>query len=574
MSPTPTTTMKSLTLGRSGVRTRRESSWDRKGGNVDARPIPAGATLTVAELKGPGCITHLWFTIAPEDHFYLRSLVLRMWWDGEKEPSVEVPIGDFFGLGHARMRAYQCFPFNVTSGGGEVGENSALNCYFQMPFGKSARITVENQGPSAVSAFYYYVDYETYSSPLPKDTLRFHAQWRRENPTQGIKGHLAEKGINYWSLRDEPNLDGKENYLILDAKGHGHYVGCNLSIDNFEPTTDGLRTWWGEGDDMIFIDGEKLPSLVGTGSEDYFGHAWGMQDKAGLYSGVTVWHRGADIANEKITCYRYHIEDPVVFNKSIRVTIEHGHANLQNHDYASTAFWYQAEPHAKFPALPSREDRMPRRDVPMSPSAVLHAEGPWTNPANRIKDWAVIGPFERPVGRDPEAGSHTVYDVEKHLAALAKPAGLALHFTTKAGDSAWTRVPDSALGGGAVDLRRIFLSHANYSVAYLMTRIHATKARKMRLWFSHDDGAKLWLNGKELYCSPGPHAMFNTPPSEVDLDLKVGDNVLVLKVDQLAGAWGAWAYLGEPTKKSVRKAKPATKVVRKDLECWVELGNK
>ncbi|MCC6443080.1 MAG: DUF2961 domain-containing protein [Armatimonadetes bacterium] len=366
--PIGSTTLKNLTRMRRGVRTRRVSSWDRTGGNADARQIGPHDTLILADIQGAGMVTHLWFTVATENRHYLRTTVLRIFWDGEATPSVEAPLGDFFGLGHGILQRYSCLPFVVVSGEGDYGGGSALNCYFQMPFSKRALITVENDDSIPISAFYYYVDYEEYKS-LPKDALRFHARWRRENPTAGTR-KLQEEKLNYWDYGSDPNIGGAENYVILEAKGRGHFVGCNLSVDNIDPLPDGSVTWWGEGDDMIFIDGDDWPpSLHGTGSEDYFCHAWGMHPRADLYAGTSIFeHHEKFPGRHKCTSYRYHIEDPVLFRKKIRVTIEHGHANLQTSDYSSTAYWYQTEPHGSFPPLPDREGRLPLPD-PEPPSA-------------------------------------------------------------------------------------------------------------------------------------------------------------------------------------------------------------
>jgi len=358
------TTLKSL-VRRRDARTRRKSSFDTTGGNHDAWPIPIGETAVLADIAGAGCITHIWFTIASEDKCYLRHLVLRMYWDGEETPSVEVPVGDFFNVGHGVAVSNATLPIaTVAAGddGGKLGGHMAMNCYWQMPFANGARITVTNEGTADTRSFYFYIDYEEHDA-LPEDTLRFHAQWRRENPTRGEMGDLTARGENYWTLGGTPNLDGAGNYVILEAEGTGHFVGCNLSVDNIDPAPDGL-TWWGEGDDMIYIDGVAMPTMTGTGSEDYFCHAWGMHPAGYPYAGTSLHEHDPKFpGRHKCTSYRFHIEDPVIFSKSVKVTIEHGHANLQNNDYASTAYWYQTEPHGPFPALPNAVARRPRPDL-------------------------------------------------------------------------------------------------------------------------------------------------------------------------------------------------------------------
>ncbi|MBI3693508.1 MAG: DUF2961 domain-containing protein [Acidobacteria bacterium] len=352
-----------LFLAREGRR-RRSSSWDRTGKNADRVGVDPGATAVIADISGAGCIRHIWITIGDEEPGYLRRLVLRAFWDGETSPSVETPIGDFFGVGHARVSNYWCLPLNMVTGGGPQARNqAAMNCFFPMPFARGARLTVENQGQMPVQSLYYYVDYEEYDR-LPGEALRFHAQWRRENPTKPSI-HVADRSQNLIAATKEiVNLDGKSNYVILEAAGRGHYAGCNLSIDHLNPMPN--YGWFGEGDDMIFIDGETMPSLVGTGTEDYFCAAWGYP--GGLnsmpYHGISLAGPtdGPAPYSGKWTMYRYHIEDPVLFAKSIKVTIEHGPANIHASDYSSVAYWYQTEPHAPFPPLLPVDQRLPIPD--------------------------------------------------------------------------------------------------------------------------------------------------------------------------------------------------------------------
>jgi len=335
----------------------RMSSYDRSGGNADARPIAPGATLTLADLQGPGCIRHIWVTIASDEDAFLRKLALRMYWDGEENPSVEAPVGDFFGVGHGIVTHYISLPLAMITSRG-------FNCYFPMPFNKSARITVTNDGQQPVGAFYYHVDYETYDRPLGPDAAYFHARWHRENPTTATDG--------------SPNTTGADNYVILEARGRGHYVGCNYSVHQLS------GGWWGEGDDMMFIDGEQTPSIIGTGSEDYFNSAWGFgHEYAGNFLGCTVVGRGEALA-DKTCVYRYHILDPVHFSKSIRVTIEHGHANDRSDDVSSQAYWYQTEPHYNWSPLPPVAERVPR--TARQPKVVAGAiEGESLVPAARAE---------------------------------------------------------------------------------------------------------------------------------------------------------------------------------------------
>jgi hypothetical protein len=277
-----------------------------------------------------------------------------MYWDGARTPCVEAPVGDFFGVGHGVLKEYWSLPLTMSPRDGR-----GFNCFFPMPFASNARIELTNEGERRLMT-YFYIDYEQYEQPL-EQAAYFHAQWRRENPTVGWGDDARRFADDPAHLRDvfaTANTTGDGNYVILDARGRGHYVGCNLSIDCFaRPKND----WYGEGDDMVYIDGDERPTLHGTGTEDYFNTAFSPDNEfCAPYHGLTLsegkdWPWGG-----KHSMYRWHIEDPVHFRESIRVTIEHGHANHLTHDYASTAYWYQTEPHAPFRAFPAVAGRLPR----------------------------------------------------------------------------------------------------------------------------------------------------------------------------------------------------------------------
>jgi hypothetical protein len=302
-------------------RSKRISSYDRSGGNRDSLVIEPGKTAVLADIKGPAAIHHLWVTIGAEA-FYGRKIVLRIYWDGEDVPSVEAPIGDFFGVGHGLNRNFTSLPIVCSS------EGRARNCYWYMPFRWSCRVTATNEGTGPVDAFYYYIDYRELDTLRP-DAPYFHAQYRQDFPCTGDK-----------------------NYVILDAVGAGHYVGCVLNV------LQKTMGWWGEGDDMIYVDGETAPSLHGTGSEDYFSDAWGMRQAEHPFYGCPLQEEDYQ-PGSKASVYRFHIPDPVPFKKSIRVTIEHGHGNDRSDYYSSVVFWYQTEPHVPYPALPALDRRLP-----------------------------------------------------------------------------------------------------------------------------------------------------------------------------------------------------------------------
>jgi len=350
-------TLAELARLRPGVKRRRLSSYDPSGGNYDWWEFEPGQTRTIASIEGAGCIKHVWMTLASHDKNLYRGVVLRMFWDGEDQPSVEAPIGDFFGMGHNLTRNFNALPLQMSPENGR-----GFNCWFPMPFQSAARIEVTSEISRKVN-LYFYIDYEAYpDGTLLDDFGRFHAQWRRVNPTPG----WADPAVRWDNHQDTmletwrtPNLTGENNYVILEAAGRGHYVGCHLDIDCFSRQAN---DWYGEGDDMIFVDDEPWPGLHGTGTEDYFNTAFcPTQEYSSAYHGVILNQGTPDWPwRGKNTVYRYHIEDPIFFERSIRVTIEHGHANKLTNDYSSTAYWYQAEPHQPFPALLPLEQRLPR----------------------------------------------------------------------------------------------------------------------------------------------------------------------------------------------------------------------
>lgn len=364
------------------ARSARLSSWDHSGRNQDYWEIPAGESITLGELEGPGCITHMWMTsscrkvkepsiidpaeqanaapvmeIHPAlgviwddyDPFYYRKALIKITWDDQDTPSVLTPFGDFFCIGNSYPGNFTSMPFNVSlkpEEAGRYGAPCSVSCYFPMPF-KKAKIEIinENELPFIL---YFYIDYEMYKEPLDEATAYFHASWHRENP---CKGWGADLQTNSPEVNTVSNLKGEGNYVVLETEGTGHFVGCNLSVKHFQ------GSWWGEGNDMIFIDGEEYPSINGTGTEDYFNHAWGMQRNHFPFYG-TIVHEGDNTEGIHIA-YRFHITDPVRFEKSIKVTIEHGHANHLADDWSSTAYWYQTlQTHTKLTMIPV-EKRLP-----------------------------------------------------------------------------------------------------------------------------------------------------------------------------------------------------------------------
>ncbi|HUV16542.1 MAG TPA: glycoside hydrolase family 172 protein [Pelolinea sp.] len=280
------------------------------------------------KFEGPGAIQHIWLTVRPD---YWRCLILRVYWDGEESPSVEVPLGDFFCNGWGKRCNVNSLPISVNPAGG-------FNSYWEMPFRKSARITLENLLSQEVRSFYYQIDYAL--TDVPDDLAYFHAQWRRANPM----------------------LYG-EVYTLLDkVKGMGHYVGTYMArgVNN--------NGWWGEGEIKFYMDGDKeWPTICGTGTEDYFGGAWNFEHPKGEYGSYTtpflglpqvIKPDGLYRSQQRFGMYRWHVLDPIRFRQDLRITLQAiGWANqlwderrylpLQD-DIASTVYWYQTEPHVPF----------------------------------------------------------------------------------------------------------------------------------------------------------------------------------------------------------------------------------
>lgn len=287
-------------------------------------------TVTLVEIDGPGAIQHIWLTVAPA---WWRKLAIRFYWDDESAPSIEVPLGDFFCNGWG----VRC---NISSLAVAVNPAGGFNCYWEMPFRRKARITLENLAPEEVRGFYYQITYTL--TDVPDEAAYLHAQWRRSNPLPYQQVHTLAEGI----------------------KGQGHYVGTYLAwgVHN--------NGWWGEGEIKFYLDGDgEFPTLCGTGTEDYFGGAWNFEHPAGQYgvfcspySGLpqVLKPDGLYQSQQRFGLYRWHIMDPIRFRQDLRVTIQalgwrsDGRYLPLQDDIASTVFWYQAEPHTPFPAPPDR----------------------------------------------------------------------------------------------------------------------------------------------------------------------------------------------------------------------------
>lgn len=307
--------------------------------NADSDKFAMGESKTIALLDGPGKIAHIWLTPNSMDIRHPRAFVLRIYWDDADVPSVEVPIGDFFAVGNGMQATVNSLPVKVSSYG------RGYNCYWQMPFAKRAKITLTNESDKAPASCYYQIDWVRLEEQ-PQPAMYFHARYHQEYP---------------------PAMG--EPYTVFAGRGRGHYVGTVLSSQN------GIGHWFGEGDDMFWIDGEETPSLQGTGTEDYFNEAWNMRVHSSLYTGCTVFEPRAPDA--RVTAYRWHIADPIIFTKSLKFQIERRGFVMNSQGevvspsasrpdfWSSVSYWYQdtiAEPWCEFPPYHDR----------VNPEIVLH----------------------------------------------------------------------------------------------------------------------------------------------------------------------------------------------------------
>lgn len=301
--------------------------------NDDSKRIMPGETLVMADLRGPGVVNHIWITVADNEYAWPRLVRLRVYYDGKKTPSVDVPLGDFFGVGHGYERDLDSLPVRNSSFG------RARNSYWPMPFRQSCKITVTDEGNRPVTAFYYHVDWQKHAA-LSDDVAYFHGYYRQERPA----------------------VSGK-NYEFLDVRGTGHYVGTVLNVIQAQVG------WFGEGDDLFYVDGAKKPQIYGTGTEDYVNEAWGLRVSTGPWTGTPVAE--GERVGARLTGYRWHVPDPIPFTKSLWAGIEHTgwtynedgtlrSGSEERPDYfSSTAFWYQKGVNEDAAEPAYGEDRLP-----------------------------------------------------------------------------------------------------------------------------------------------------------------------------------------------------------------------
>lgn len=480
--------------------------------------LTEGTWNTLFEHDGPGMITHIWITFPLTDQNLGRRNLLRMYWDDESEPSVEAPLGDFFGIpfGFAGTPApakehpgtdyfgtifdYEGTRFEMDSHYLTVAANNGLNCYFPMPFSKSARIEIFPEQLQSGAGFYVQIDYVTFPNGIPakwKD-LRFHAQFRFENPCR-----------NYG------------NYVFLDAVGSGALIGLNLAI---EANDDPIDFWPHGGGDTIFIDGntDRPTVLHGIGTEDFFGQSWGVLRYESEYLGTSYYeikenHPQVDPAQfERLCVYRWLVKDPIIFHESIR-----GLMGCMANKYASVAYWYQTEPHRPFFKVPPADKRMPDAVAPRGTYDLPTGEGP---------SWQLLGPFpfDPPAGFDTPRACEKVtgdlgtrmYDDQGNVLADADSA-------ENTGKDAkvvrWT--PETAYNH-FVDFKEA-CGLAPNQIGYALRYIDMDRDQRLSCHLGYDDQIAVRLNGAWIY--RGHHTRgFATAP--VTLPMKQGRNELLIKL--------------------------------------------
>jgi len=547
-----------------GGRFLHVSSYDTTGGNRDRFEIASGDSAVLLDLEGPGVIRRIWITVASDDPHYLRRIALRMYWDGETEPSVAVPLGDFFGNGFEKT-PYAALPMGVTSGG--------FYTYLPMPFRSRARIVAANGTGRVVDAFYFNASVEL-GAELPRPLATFHAWWNRD-----------------------PRTTSPAPHRILGARGSGRLVGVSLNAESYSGSL-----WFLEGDEIFTVDGEFRGQ--GTGTEDYFNAGWYFEAGpfAAPYHGLVL----KDEERGRIAAYRWHIPDPVPFRDSIRVELEHGHGNEVVADYATVAYWYQTEPHAPLPPLPPPDDRRVL-DVKIPPGAVLadslevlEREGDrwrvrlpvprpdryellvyprihegadagrpaparvWDTVAVRgdsltvlltgeaadpaalfprplrvwAREWLVVGPFPNPqrVGTEYSPALDSVYGPEED------PDPVRTYLLADGRRAAWR--PARAGPSGYVRLNPLF-EPSDRVAAYAQTELCAPTSRQATLLLGADDAHVLWVNGERVSERQGRH-IARADEIAVSVALRAGCNRILLKVADLDGGWGFLLRAADP----------------------------
>jgi len=480
-----------------------------------------GEWNTLFEVEGPGLVSHLWFTFPPEDEMLGRNNLLRMFWDGEQDPSVEAPLSDFFGL-----------PFGSTGKGCNfagryltVAPKNGLNCYFPMPFARKARIEIFPEQMESGSGFYFQADYYRFPEELPREwrELRFHAQFRFENPCE-----------NYG-----------RNYLFLDAVGEGALVGATFGIEANEPQLD---SWYHGGGDSIFLDGETRPQVLhGIGAEDFFGHAWGVEEFQSPSIGTPMLEfeevaspAGAEVEFgqeagalgrrfKRVSLHRFFVDDPVVFHSSIR-----GVLGAMGNSYSSVAYWYQEEPHQRFFRTPAAEARRP---------GVVARYGRHEVEAEEAVEWRLLAPFaleaDNPFEKPREFELKETGEEEFVYVGEGKP-------TRPGGEQLAVRWTPQRAHHNFVDFHPVGRPALNYIrlqtgvVGYALRYVECDREQEVVVHLGFDDEAAVRVNDREVF--RGEHRE-GFREAQFKAQLKRGSNRLLVKLSNQANTtWRLWAF--------------------------------
>jgi len=462
-----------------------------------------GKWRTLADLKGPGVITHMWFTFPPGDVNLGRRTLLRIFWDGERDASVESPLTDFF-----------CLPFGYT--GAEykvaceyiaVAPNNGLNCYFHMPFAKSARIEVLPEEIESGGGFYFQCDYCLMERGLPAEyrDLRFHAQWRFENPAE-----------NYG-----------RNYLFLDAVGRGALAGASFGVEMNRPQAD---PWYHGGGDSIFIDGEGEPTVLhGIGAEDFFGHSWGTAEFQSRYIGVPRQETDGYGHLKRVVAYRFFGADPVPFKRSIRAVL----GALAN-NYSSVAYWYQAEPHTPFFKVPKGDARM---------HGATARYGKYDIEPEDLREWKILAPFKidasNPFSKTRAFETRVTGREEFLYEAEGRP-------TLPGGNVMKVRWSKVKAYHNFLDLN-VVARPAIYTirlqagvVGYALTHIYSPRKREALIHLGFDDETSVRVNGEAAFHGVHAHGF---EAARFTARLRKGRNRVLVKLsNELNTTWKLWAF--------------------------------
>jgi len=474
---------------------------------LDSPSLEANRRYVLAELEGPGCIRHIWMAVRPL-HKVNRQIIIRIYWDGEENPSVEAPLGDLFGLCHG-------IPFyDINSRYLSVKGQSGLNCYFPMPFASSARIEADVGPISQPVALYHHIDWHRYPRGSLKEYLRFHAKWRREYPTQAFR----------------------EEYLVMDAVGQGRLLGFVLGICLY----DDADRWSHGGAENIYIDGKVEPVFLrGSGGEDTFGTSYGgalHTPETHLYAGIPYYYHedvGQARPAQRLAAYRFFEEDAIMFLSSI-----HFRFGCMANDICSTAYWYQTGPHREFFQMPPWDKMLPGVKLKLGEYDIFDESG---------GEWWLCGPFENAEGEGMQEAlpPETEFNPENTYDGGFKDGSPWLYHASNYKDQHIARWVRRSEINGFIDFNHVFrpwtrgVSVCWPAVAYALTWLETKNDTEAMLYIAWDDVLKLWVNDVEMI--PGNNTSFRK--REIKVNLRRGRNRLLLKLSNTKGStWGAWCY--------------------------------